>query len=61
MPAARSISPTRWLISASVDARRTLGVLDLQALVDHLAQELRRQSLLEVGRLLHAGAADGER
>ena len=38
----------------------TLGVLDLQALVDHLAQELRRQPLLQIGCVLHAGAADGE-
>jgi len=37
-----------------------LGVLDLQALVDHLAQKLRREPLLEIGGLLHAGAADGE-
>ena len=26
-----------------------LGILDLQALVDHLPQELRRQPLLQVG------------
>ena len=61
MPAERSISATRWLISASVGRHaETLGVLDLQALVDHLAQKLRREPLLQIGCLLHAGAADGE-
>ena len=50
MPAPRSISATRWLISrfGRLHAER-LGILDLQALVDHLPQDLRRQPLLQVG------------
>ncbi len=62
MPAERSISATRWLdFRLCRTHAEALGVLDLEALVDHLAQKLLREPLLEVGRLLHAGAADRER
>ena len=37
-----------------------LGVLDLQALVDHLPQHLSRHALTQIGTVRQAGGADGE-
>ena len=37
-----------------------LGVLDLQPLVDHLAQDLGGHALAQVRTVLQAGGADGE-
>ena len=55
------MSPKRCCSSLSVALRpQSLGVLDLQPLVDHLAQDLGSHTLAQVGTVLQVGGADGE-
>ena len=55
------MSPNRCCSSPSVGLEaQPLGVLDLQPLVDHLAQDLGGHALAQVRTVLQAGGADGE-
>ena len=55
------MSPNRCCNSPSVAfSAEPLGVLDLQPLVDHLAQDLAGHPLAQVRAVLQAGGADGE-